>query len=323
MRVAITGGTGFVGRHLAERLDPEHTVIASRRTGISIDDVDALTEAFAGCDAIAHCAGINREIGDQTFERVHVDGTRAVIEAARRAGVTRILLLSFLRARPESGSPYHESKWVAEELVRSSGLEHTVLKAGMIYGPGDHLVDHVTRSVRTLPAFATVGLRERTVRPVPVADIVDVVLAALEGRISEPTVAVRGVDEAAIQHRRAAHRSRRGPPHHRDPRTRLGDPRRRSGHRVAHGHPAAGEGASPDARRGRQRSGAARNRPRTRRSTPPTVQRRPHSRGPSDRPIRGQRPPKPAAKNASSAAVICSRASTSEIVGSPSPDCTP
>lgn len=195
MRIAITGGTGFVGRHLAERLDPEQTVIVSRRTGISIDDVDALTEAFAGCEAIAHCAGINREIGDQTFERVHVDGTRAVIEAARRAGVTRIVLLSFLRARPESGSPYHESKWVAEELVRDSGLEYTVLKAGMIYGPGDHLVDHVTRSVRTLPVFATVGLHERTVRPVPVADIVDVVLAALEGRISEPTVAVRGVDE--------------------------------------------------------------------------------------------------------------------------------
>lgn len=195
MRIAITGGTGFVGRHLAERLDPEQTVIVSRRTGISIDDVDALTEAFAGCEAIAHCAGINREIGDQTFERVHVDGTRAVIEAARRAGVTRIALLSFLRARPESGSPYHESKWVAEELVRDSGLDYTVLKAGMIYGPGDHLVDHVTRSVRTLPVFATVGLHERTVRPVPVADIVDVVLAALEGRISEPTVAVRGVDE--------------------------------------------------------------------------------------------------------------------------------
>lgn len=195
MRTAITGGTGFVGRHLAERLEPEQTVIVSRLTGIAIDDVDALTEAFAGCDAIAHCAGINREIGGQTFERMHVDGTWAVTEAARRAGVTRIVLLSFLRARPESGSPYHESKWVAEELVRDSRLDYNVLKAGMIYGPGDHLVDHVTRSVRTLPVFATVGLRERTVRPVPVADIVDIMLAALEGRISEPTVAVRGVDE--------------------------------------------------------------------------------------------------------------------------------
>lgn len=128
MRVAITGGTGFVGRNLAERL-PD-AVVVSRRTGVAIDDVDALTAAFAGCDAVAHCAGINREIGDQTFQRVHVDGTRAVVEAARRAGVRRIVLVSFLRARPDCGSPYHESKWEAEEIVRASGIPHTILKSG-------------------------------------------------------------------------------------------------------------------------------------------------------------------------------------------------
>lgn len=198
MRVAITGGTGFVGRHLAKRLDPNGTVIVSRRTGVSIDDVDALAAAFEGCDAIAHCAGINREIGNQTFARVHIDGTRAVIEAARRAGVTRIVMLSFLRARPGTGSGYHESKWQAEELLRHSGLQHTILKSGMIYGPGDHMIDHVTRAVRTLPVFATVGFRERKVRPVPIADAVDVLVAALEGRIAENTVAVMGAEELEL-----------------------------------------------------------------------------------------------------------------------------
>jgi NADH dehydrogenase len=195
MRVAITGGTGFVGRHLAERLDRAETVIVSRRTGVPIDDVDALTAAFTGCDVIAHCAGINREIGNQTFEHVHVDGTRAVIEAARRAGVQRIVMLSFLRARPDCGSGYHETKWAAEELVRQSGMDHTILKAGMIYGRGDHMVDHAARAVRTWPVFATVGYRERTVRPVPVEEAVNVLLAALEGRIPDPTVALVGAEE--------------------------------------------------------------------------------------------------------------------------------
>ncbi|MFK0240007.1 NAD(P)H-binding protein [Microbacterium sp. NPDC090281] len=196
MKVAITGGTGFVGRNLAQRLDD--AVVISRRSGVEITDVDALTAAFEGCDAVAHCAGINREIGDQTFRRVHVDGTKAVVEAARRAGVQHIVLVSFLRARPDCGSGYHESKWEAEEIVRGSGIAHTILKSGMIYGPGGHMVDHVTKAVRTLPLFWTVGYRERTARPVPVRDAVDVLIAALEGRIPDPTIAVMGADEVTL-----------------------------------------------------------------------------------------------------------------------------
>jgi nucleoside-diphosphate-sugar epimerase len=198
MRVAITGGTGFVGRHLAERFPADDVVIVSRRTGVAIDDVDALARAFEGCEVVAHCAGINREIGDQTFQRVHLDGTRAVIEAARRAGVSRIVMLSFLRARPGTGSPYHETKWAAEEFVRASGLDFTVLKAGMIYGRGDHLVDHISHAVQTVPVFATVGFRERPIRPVRVPDMVDVLIAAIEGRLPRSTVAVTGAEELLL-----------------------------------------------------------------------------------------------------------------------------
>lgn len=194
MRIAITGGTGFVGRHLAERFDPADVVLVSRRTGTAVDDVAALAEAFAGCDAVAHLAGINREIGEQTYDRVHRAGTAAVIEAARLAGVRKIVLLSFLRARPGCGSAYHESKWEAEEMVRASGLDFTVLKAGMVYGRGDHLVDHLSRVVQTIPVFASVGLRERSISPIPVEELVDVLVAALGDRLPRTTVAVRGAE---------------------------------------------------------------------------------------------------------------------------------
>jgi nucleoside-diphosphate-sugar epimerase len=198
MKIAITGGAGFVGRHLAERFEAADIVAVSRRTGVDIDDVEALTKAFEGCEVVAHCAGINREIGKQTYQKVHIDGTRAVVEAAQRAGVKRIVMLSFLRARPDGGSPYHESKWAAEELVRASGLDYTVLKAGMIYGHGDHLVDHISHSVQTIPLFATVGFREKSIRPIPVSEMVDVIVASIQGRLPKSTVAVTGGEELML-----------------------------------------------------------------------------------------------------------------------------
>ena len=205
LRVAITGGTGFVGRNLAERF--EGPVLISRRTGHAVDDVESLARAFEGCEAVAHCAGINREIGEQTYERVHVRGTEAVVEAARRTGVRKIVMLSFLRARPDCGSAYHESKWAAEEAIRASGLDYTILKAGMIYGRGDHLIDHTSRAVQTIPLFATVGLREKAIRPIPVEELVDVIEAALGGRLERRTVEVVGAEELKLSLvvRRVAH----------------------------------------------------------------------------------------------------------------------
>lgn len=195
MRTAITGASGFIGGALAQRLGADAVVRVSRRDGVAVDDVEALTRAFTGCDAVVHAAGINREIGAQTYEGVHVQGTASVVEAARLAGVRRIVLVSYLRARPACGSGYHESKWAAEEAVRGSGLTFTVLKPGIVYGRGDHLVDHLSRTALTVPLFATVGLPERAViAPVPVEELVDVVVAAVDGKLDDRTVAVAGAE---------------------------------------------------------------------------------------------------------------------------------
>jgi uncharacterized protein YbjT (DUF2867 family) len=208
MRIAITGGSGFVGSHLGTALKSEGidvvAIARGQRKGTnvvnaSVDDVDSLAAAFAGCDAVAHFAGINRELGTQTYQRVHVDGTRAVIEAAKRAGVRKIVMLSFLRARPDCGSPYHESKWAAEELVRESGLDFTIVKAGMIYGRGDHMLDHLSHSIETQPLFLTVGFREEPIRPLPIADLVVALRAALiHDRMSRETVAITGAEQLRL-----------------------------------------------------------------------------------------------------------------------------
>jgi len=223
MRIAITGGTGFVGRHLARSLAAKgHEVVLIAR-GVDqrdrsvldlpnayffpsdLSSVDELARAFSGCGGVAHCAGINREIGQQTYERVHVQGTRNVVEAGRIAGVGKVAVLSFLRARANCGSGYHESKWAAEEIVRGSGLDYTILKAGVIYGRGDHMLDHLSHTLFTFPVFATMGLRDRAVRPLAVEDLVKVLEAALiDGRLPRETVAMVGPDE--MQLREAARR---------------------------------------------------------------------------------------------------------------------
>src|SRR5262245_15407940 len=211
MRFAITGGTGFVGGHLARRLVASgHEVVLiarglDRRDGAirrlprsqcvaaGLGSGEELTRAFEGCDGVAHCAGINRQSGDSTYRRVHIEGTRNVVAAARRGGARKVVLISFLRARPGCGSRYHESKFEAEEIVRGSGLDYTVLKPGVIYGKGDHLLDHLSHALHTFPIFPLVGLRSRRVRPLAVEDLARLAAACLaEGRLTGSTVAVLG-----------------------------------------------------------------------------------------------------------------------------------
>lgn len=216
MRIAITGGTGFVGSHLVRRLggdDHEFVLVArgddernadlldrddARLVAASVNDREALCEAFVGCDVVAHLAGINYERGAQTYGTVHVTGTRNVVEAAADAGTSKLLLTSYLRARPDCGWGYHESKWEAEQLVRRSDLEYTVVKPGVVYGPGDQMLWGVARSLVTAPVFPRVGFETRRIRPVAVGDVVDVLAAAVDGYLADFTVALVGPEELTL-----------------------------------------------------------------------------------------------------------------------------
>jgi uncharacterized protein YbjT (DUF2867 family) len=213
MKIAITGGTGFIGRHLARDLiarGHEAIVIArglySRNTqsideatflALDANDTDKLTEAFRGCDAVAHCAGTSVEDSRQTFYRLHVEGTRSAVTAAERAAVKKFVLVSYLNVRPNVKSAYHATKWQGEEIVRASKLNYTILKAGLVYGPGDHLLNNLSNLFSRMPLFAQVGLREKTVRLVAVEDLVAIIRLCLldENRFARQSVAVTGPEE--------------------------------------------------------------------------------------------------------------------------------
>jgi len=151
MRVAVIGGTGFVGGYLVDALleagyEPallvrpgsESKLRRADTCGITAGELanaDAVDNVLGGCDAVIYNVGILRESRRQgvTFEALHFDGAARVIDAARRAGVRRFLLMSANGLR-RPGTPYQEYKLRAEEYLENSGLDFTILRPSVIFG---------------------------------------------------------------------------------------------------------------------------------------------------------------------------------------------
>ena len=147
--LAVTGATGFVGRHLL-RLAREagHPLRALTRgwrppeEGIdwidgALDRPDALAKLVDGADAVIHIAGLINAPTRAAFEAVNVGGTANMIDAARAIGVRRFIHISSLAAREPDLSDYGWSKAKSERVVAASGLDWTIVRPPAIYGPGD------------------------------------------------------------------------------------------------------------------------------------------------------------------------------------------
>ena len=149
MKLAITGGTGFVGSHLIDAaLAAGHEVKAltrrdqPAREGVqwvagSLEDRDSLRELVTGADAIIHAAGVITAPDAAGFDRGNVAGTLAMLAAATAGGVHRFVHVSSLAAREPKLSLYGGSKARSEDLVRCSGLEWSIVRPPAVYGPGD------------------------------------------------------------------------------------------------------------------------------------------------------------------------------------------
>jgi nucleoside-diphosphate-sugar epimerase len=149
MKLAITGGTGFVGSHVIDlALATGHDVRALTRRDRServpvtwvkgdLGSRDALRELVHGADAVIHVAGTIGATSAAGFEEGNVTGTLAMLAAATAGGLHRFVHVSSLAAREPKLSLYGASKARAEDLVRSSGLDWSIVRPPAVYGPGD------------------------------------------------------------------------------------------------------------------------------------------------------------------------------------------
>ncbi|MDH3237177.1 MAG: complex I NDUFA9 subunit family protein [Deltaproteobacteria bacterium] len=190
--VLVTGGTGFLGRHVCRALIargylprllvrvgsegriPEDIRRASRVTPGDVTNREFVEMAAQSTEAIVHLAGIIREFPARgvTFEKVHVEATRNAVHAAKRWGISRFVYVSALGASPSGPGKYFESKGKAEEIVRQSGLSWTIFRPSGIVGPGDQFFSELGRAVRRAPFLPVPGDGEFLLQPVFVGDVV-------------------------------------------------------------------------------------------------------------------------------------------------------
>lgn len=197
MKVLITGITGFVGSHLAARLVAQgHRVRGIVRTPgervhlapqvraeLVAGDVtqrDSLTSAMRGIDAVIHLVAIAYERGGAKYEAINAQGTRNVVDAAKAAGIKRLLHLSALAADPRSPYGYLCSKGQGEDAVRASGLDWTIFRPSVLVGQEDEFANALARWLVITPlAFPLVGDGQARFQPLWVEDLVTIMGMAL------------------------------------------------------------------------------------------------------------------------------------------------
>lgn len=193
----MTGGTGFVGTHLVNALQRRgHKVaVLARRAEAARNRYNHPVEAIAGNvlepasllsaahgrDAIIHLVAVIHERGSQTFDAVHRTGTENAVAAAQASGVRRFLHMSAMGVAEDGPSVYSRTKAAGEKAVRGSGLDWTIFRPSLIFGPGDGFVSLLAPVVRRNPVFIPViGPGTTKFMPVSVHDVARVFASALE-----------------------------------------------------------------------------------------------------------------------------------------------
>ncbi|MDH3695097.1 MAG: complex I NDUFA9 subunit family protein [Gammaproteobacteria bacterium] len=191
--ICIVGGTGFVGRHLARRLDKlgyKITIPSRHRERhksllvlpcVSVINGDVYDQAFlqsifANCHVVINLVGILNESAHdgKGFEHTHVELTKRIIDACNNSGVKRYLHMSGLNANPEGPSHYLRTKGIAENFVHESTNELAVtsFRPSVIFGEDDSFTNRFADLLKQVPLMFPLACPEAKLQPVYIEDVV-------------------------------------------------------------------------------------------------------------------------------------------------------
>jgi len=199
-QVTVFGGSGFVGRAIVRALAQEgyQVRVACRRIELAertktAGDVGQITvmrtnlrnpasikAAITGSQAVVNASGIAFQRGRQSYQTVHVEGSRAIAEAAKAAGVKRLIHMSGLGAdQRNSTNKYIRSKVDAEDAIVSGYTDATILRPSVVFGPEDVMFNRMGQIAAKAPFVPVVGDGSAKVQPVYVGDVGSAVVAVL------------------------------------------------------------------------------------------------------------------------------------------------
>jgi len=194
--ILVTGGTGYVGSRLVQKLVEQgrevrilvRDVAAARKrfpSGVAFAQGDVtepatLPAALAGVETVIHLVAIIRERGETTFEKVNYEGTAHIVDAEKAAGVRRHLQMSALGALRDPRFPYHDTKYRAEQYVKASGLDWTIFRPSIIFGPGDQFFSTLAGLAKLPAPFVLPDGGVAKFQPVWRDDVADSFIAALD-----------------------------------------------------------------------------------------------------------------------------------------------
>lgn len=201
--ILMTGATGFVGRHLLNRLLADGRAVrcavrgggAARRAAIPGAEIAAadimepasLREAMSGVATAINLVGIIREMPRRgvTFENLHWLGARNFAEAARAAGVKRIIQMSALGSRPGAVSNYHIYKYKGERAVIESGAPYTIFRPSAQMGTDGEFTRMMFDMIKKMPVMPVFGSGDYRMQPMDVDDTAAFFAAAVDNPDAE------------------------------------------------------------------------------------------------------------------------------------------